>query len=170
MILRHIYGIKLESAQILPTVSPPNSILVRSPDPTDRDSLITLIRSAYTGTIDGENGQIVDHEMEIDNYLKGEYGEPLFHLSRVAVDVAERTVSAVLSTRWGRRRLPLIAFVMTEPGTQGKRVAGYLLRDVVNQMKTAGETEIHAVVTVGNLPSERLFEGSGFSIIETITE
>lgn len=160
----------MEEAQILPTVSPPNSLLVRNPDPTDREALITLIRSAYTGTIDGENGQIVDHEMEIDNYLKGEYGEPLFHLSQVAVDVTEHIVSAVLTTRWGRRGLPLIAFVMTEPETRGKRVAGYLMRDVVNQMKIAGETEIHAVVTVGNIPSERLFERSGFSIVETITE
>ena len=170
MIVRHIYTIRLEDRPISPPLFSPDPVVMRNPTPEDRDMLISLFPLSFEGTIDHRNGLMEEAEVEIDNYLTGKYGEPLFHLSQIALDSSRNCISAVLSTRWGRRKLPVIVLVMTDKRVQGRKIAGQLLWQVVSDMQRAGEREVSAVVTDGNVRSERLFARVGFQAVETITE
>ncbi len=126
--------------------------------------------NAYAGTIDDGNGLMEEAVTEVEHYLKGEYGKPLLDLSCICLNESGNAVSAVLVTRWGKSGLPLIAFVMTDPAMKGRGLARYLLTDVLKRMNDAGEPTVRAVVTDGNVPSERLFSTLGFAIIESFRD
>lgn len=145
----------------------PEPLTMREVDAGDRDRLARLLLDSYAGTIDDENGTMEEAGVEIDNFLKGEYGEPLLDASVVAADAGGVPRSGVLITRWGRQGYPLVAFVMTEPAFQGKGIARALLSESLRRMKENGEEEARAAITVGNTASEKLFERVGFLRIET---
>ena len=158
---RHIYEHDL-SAVASDSPSAPDDLTVRTPGPDDHTLLAALMLDAYSGTIDDDGGIMEDAMTEVRNYFAGEYGAPLLHASRLAVAPDGRGAAAVLITRWGRTPLPLVAFVMTDPTRQKKGAAGFLLHQALVALKGAGESAVRAVITDGNVPSERLFVSAGF--------
>ena len=169
MPLRHVHALNLPDSELrVPSV--PEDLVVRSPRVGDREALASLMLDAYAGTIDDENGLMEEARTEVENYLKGEYGDPLLAFSRICLDSSGNIISAVLNTRWGRAELPLVAFVMTAPEQKGYGIASMLMRESLTAMKEAGENEVHAVITDGNVPSEKLFTALGFRVIETLDD
>lgn len=164
---RHIYECDLSQYN---AQSPPlhKELSLRNPEPEDRQLLAALMLDSYSGTIDDDGGIMEDAVTEVDNYLRGEYGTPLLHTSQLALTPEGTGVASVLITRWGRANLPLVAFVMTHPVWQRKGVGGLLLHRSLTALKEAGESAARAVITDGNVPSERLFAGAAFKKIGTI--
>lgn len=163
---RFFYQLNLEEYTTPSTASSlqvlPSNLVVRSPKPNDTNALATLMLAAYSGTIDDDGGILEDAVAEVRNYLQGEYGTPLLVPSRIALDSRGQVIAAVLITRWGEHHLPLIAFVMTTPLWQGKKLAQQLMRQSLTAMKEANEHEVQAVITARNIRSERLFKSLGF--------
>ena len=164
MLNRFFYQLNLEEYRSPSTASSlqvlPSNLIVRSPEPDDIHALATLMLAAYSGTIDDDGGILEDAIAEVQNYLQGEYGTPLLLPSRVAVDSSGQAIAAVLITRWGELNLPLIAFVMTTPLWQGKKLAQLLMRQSITALKEANEQEVQAVITARNIRSERLFRNA----------
>lgn len=143
-------------------------LILRNPAPEDHKLLAALMLDSYSGTIDDDGGIMEDAVTEVANYLRGEYGTPLLDASHLALTPEGIGAASVLITRWGRANLPLVAFVMTHPDWQKKGLAGLLLHRSLTLLKEAEESATRAVVTDGNIPSERLFAGAGFKRIGTI--
>lgn len=165
---RHIYECDLSQYTAAQSLSIPEGLSLRNPEPEDHQRLAALMLDSYSGTIDDDGGIMEDAVTEVANYLRGEYGTPLLHASQIALTPDGIGAASVLITRWGRANLPLIAFVMTHPDWQRKGLAGLLLHLSLTVLKEAGESAARAVVTDGNVPSERLFAGAGFKRIGTI--
>jgi L-amino acid N-acyltransferase YncA len=53
--------------------------------------------------------------------------------------------------------------VLTHPDWKGQRMAERLLRPSLASLAGAGASEVRAVITEGNLASERLFTRLGFT-------
>lgn len=163
---RHWYVFDFTTHEPDPPSAPSDELTILSPDEDDRLGLAGLMLDAYAGTIDDDGGVIEDAVVEMDNYLRGEYGVPLLDVSRIALDADGGYASAILITRWGRQDLPLVAFAMTAPAWQGKGIGLLLLQHSLAALAASGERAIRAVITEGNFPSERLFAKGGFRKVE----
>lgn len=164
---RHIYERDL-STVVADSLPAPDALAFRTPAPDDHRLLAALMLDAYSGTIDDDGGIMEDAMTEVRNYFAGEYGAPLPEASLLAAAPDGSGAAAVLITRWGRANLPLVAFVMTHPTRQGEGLGSLLLRRSLVALKEAGEPAVRAVITDGNVPSERLFAGAGFRRLGTI--
>lgn len=129
----------------------------RSPTTGDAEALAQLMLDAYRGTIDYFDETIDDARDEVDSYP--ENGARL-DWSRVHEGEGGIVDSAVLA--WAIGGEAQIGFVMTAAAVKGRRLAARLLDEVLNVLQSAGLSEVSAVVTLGNHPSERLFERAGF--------
>jgi GNAT superfamily N-acetyltransferase len=119
---------------------------VRQPHPDDLEALAELMLSAYRGTIDDDGETLEDAIREVRSFFDG---APLLEASLVAEDRAGLRSACLVSRYDGS---PLVAYVMTRPGSKGRGHAGRLLR-------------VLAAITDGNTPSERLFRRLGFTRI-----
>jgi len=134
---------------------------------SDVEALADLMLDAYRGTIDYDDEGIEDATAEVQAYLDGERaGPPLAEFSGLAFS-NDQLISACLSAAWNERGRPIIAYVMTRASVKRRGLARHLLTVVLGQMRNAGHSEVRAVITEGNAPSERLFLGAGFSRLGT---
>lgn len=164
---RFFYQLALENFTPSRTQQAPASPAIRKPGPDDLHALATLMLAAYSGTIDDDGGILEDAVNEVRNWLGGEYGDPLPSASRIALDSDGDALSAVLVTRWGDEDLPLITFVMTAPSSQKSGLARSLMERTLASLKEDGESHVQALVTEGNVSSERLFRSLGFTRVRT---
>jgi len=132
---------------------------VRQPHRADLEALAELMLSAYRGTIDDEGESLEDAIQEVGSFFDG---APLLEASLVAEDRAGLQSACLVSRYDGN---PLIAYVMTRPGSKGRGHAGRLVRSTLQRLKQAGEHQVLAAITDGNTPSERLFRRLGFARI-----
>ena len=142
-----------------PTADP----AVRIPTPDDADALARLMLDAYDGTIDYEGETIVEARDEVARYFGG---RPLLETSWLRVGGGE-IVSALLASHWAGRGCPIVSYVMTSPRLKGTGAATELLARTLRSLADAGHDEVRAVITEGNLPSERLFLRAGFRRVES---
>jgi ribosomal protein S18 acetylase RimI-like enzyme len=133
----------------------------RAPTPEDAEALAQLMLDAYRGTIDYFDETIDDARDEVASYL--ENGARL-DWSRVHEDEGGILDSAVLAASIGGEAL--VCFAMTAAAVKGWRLAARLLDEVLNALQSAGLSEVSAVITVGNDPSERLFTRAGFERVD----
>ena len=159
---RFFYQLNLEQYSPNPRPVLPGDITIRSIQHEDSEKLAHLMLAAYSGTIDDDGGVLEDARAEVENYVRGEYGSPLLAASRIALDNTQQALAAALLTRWGEPEAPLVAFVMTNPSQQGKGLALGLLHESLTELKSTNESTVRAVITDGNLASERLFASLGF--------
>lgn len=132
---------------------------------SDIDIVADLMLDAYQGTADYHDEGIEDAILEVQAYLDGERGgPPLADCSRLAFRNG-RLISACLCARWDQRGQPIIAYIMTRAAEKRRGLARYLLKVVLSQMRDAGHSGVRAVITEGNVASERLFLGAGFKRI-----
>ena len=162
---RFFYQLALENFTPSRTQQVSVSPTIRQPGPDDLHALASLMLAAYSGTIDDDGGILEDAVNEVKNWLAGEYGDPLLSASRIALDNDGDALSAVLVSRWGEENLPLITFVMTVPSSQKSGLARSLMEQTLASLKETQETQVQALVTEGNISSERLFRSLGFTRI-----
>ena len=88
-------------------------------------------------------------------------GQPLLEESRLAF-AGDQLVGACLTGMWDERQSTLISYIMTRAEWKNRGVARLVLGAVLQALKEQGYPEVRAAITVGNVPSERLFARMGF--------
>jgi L-amino acid N-acyltransferase YncA len=135
----------------------PKGFSLRHPELTDSQSLAVLVLEGYRGTIDDE-GETLDDARQ---FVAASFSEePLLDASWLVLD-GQRLAAALFVRRWQAR--PLVTFVVTHPAYRGRRLAALILERAIFSLLGSGETHLLAAISEGNLASERLFSGFGFS-------
>jgi RimJ/RimL family protein N-acetyltransferase len=151
---RHEYLLELQGT----IASPPENASTRHPTSDDTEALAQLMPDAYLDTIDYEGETIVESREEVARYFAG---TPLLDHSWLRV-TDRRPVAACLVSLWAERDCPIVSYVVTAPAWKGKGLASDLLARSIGWLAAAGQRELRAVVTEGNLPSEAVFRKAGF--------
>lgn len=134
-------------------------LTVRAPVHADAEKLAELVLAAYRGTIDDE-GETPDETLEMVRQLfAGEYGVMLWNVSELCLSQG-RPVAATICTVWQGR--PFVAFMVTAPEWKGRGLARAGLTRAINRLAAAGDPLLRLVVTVGNVPAEKLYTSLGF--------
>ena len=128
----------------------------RAPIDSDRRRLAELMLDAYRGTIDDEGESVEDALAAIDFYFATFRREHSFVLSELGVLRAFAFVVVVDDVNY-------IDPVVVAPDQQHRGVGGEMVRICLGSLARAGLTEVGATITDGNVASERLFLGLGFS-------
>ncbi len=158
---RHEYIVDLNKS--LWQMSPPRhpGARVRADMVTGRSSLADLMLSTYEGTIDHDGESLDDARAEIDKYLDDTELTPLLNCSWIFF-AGSRLVSACLVSWWDSRRCPIIGYVITDPDWKNRGIAAELLQETLHSLLEHSYTLVRAVITEGNIPSERLFTRASF--------
>jgi RimJ/RimL family protein N-acetyltransferase len=121
---------------------------------------------SYRGTIDFDGSETLDDATnEVQGYFSGRSGGPPWpHCSWLCVE-QESVIAACLVSFWNARNSPLVAYVMTRAGFKGHGIANALLQMTLRSLARQGQAEVRAVITSGNIPSERLFVRAGFRLV-----
>lgn len=118
---------------------------------------------AYVGTIDYEDETIDEARMAIDDYLSD---DPLLDCSFVVEADTGSLRAAMLVSLWSDGQ-PLVSYAITDPTFKSTGLATALLAQTLEAMRRFGHAHVHAAITDGNTPSERLFTRAGFEVVET---
>jgi RimJ/RimL family protein N-acetyltransferase len=162
MTRRHEYSLTLSDFNQPHPPMMGTRLQLRAGQPTDASALAELMLDAYRGTIDYDDETLEDAMGEIQAYLAGERGgQPLLNLSRLAF-AGPQLVSACLAGDWDERQQPMVAYVMTRAEWKDRGVGQQALWAVLQALREEGYREVRAVITEGNVPSERLFGRIGF--------
>jgi GNAT superfamily N-acetyltransferase len=132
---------------------------------SDADELADLMLDAYRGTIDYHGENIDDAREEIRTCFRGGSGGIFLNDFSAVIFKDDRAVSACLCVKSDEHAYPLIAYSMTRASEKGNGLAQYLLASVLQKLKCAGYRGVTAVITEGNIPSERLFRSAGFGVV-----
>ncbi len=160
MATRHEYWLHLDPYQP-PAIQTDHGLTLRQPTLADGAALAELMLDAYRGTIDDDGETLEDASAEIQRLLTNEYSRFLPEHSWLCSD--DKTIlSACLIVNWAVRQVPLIGYVMTSAQAKGKGLAAVVLHRSLTSLKAAGKSEVHAFITEGNTPSERLHRSAGF--------
>ena len=131
----------------------------------DAPSLAELMLDAYRGTIDDDGETYDDALAEVHTYLNGERGVlPWLTISRQAF-VDTRLIGACLVGEWSERHSPIIAYLLTRAEWKRRGIGRQMLSCVLQILSEKGFSEVRAVITEGNGPSENLFRQMGFQKI-----
>lgn len=136
---------------------------LRPASPTDASALAELMIGAYRGTIDYDGESLADAAREVETYLVGKRGgQALLNESRLAFD-GNQLVGACLVAYWRERQTPLIAYIMTHARWKNQGLGKQMVSAVLEALQEEGHHQVRAVITEGNIPSERLFGRLGFA-------
>ena len=162
MARRHEYLLDLPTFERRRTPAPDARLQLRAAQLADAGALAELMIEAYQGTIDYDGETVDDALGEIRAYLRGERGgEPYLSESRLAF-AGTQLVGACLVGDWQERQTPLINYVMTHGAWKRQGVGKQALAAALQTLREQGYREVRAVITEGNIPSERLLGGFGF--------
>jgi GNAT superfamily N-acetyltransferase len=153
---RHRYVLEL-------TGKPPDraavDVTVRQPAAADRERLAVLMLDAYRDTIDDEGETLDDARREVGGYLDG---RALLDCS-VVCEQGTALPGACLVSYLPNERVPLIAYIMVASTSKQGGLGRALVSEALARLHDAGYARVLAVITEGNVPSERLFTGLGFT-------
>ncbi len=128
----------------------------------DLEAVAMLMLDAYRGTIDSEGEDLDGARAEVRSFLETSgVGTARLAESFLARD-ADGLVAACLVAGWPSRGCPIVSYVITRPDAKGTGLGGAVLGAAVEALAAAGESEVRAIITEGNVPSERLFARLGF--------
>lgn len=137
---------------------------LRQAQTTDEQQLATLMMAAYVGTIDYDEGETeADALVEIQATLSGKKGPYLNEFSRV-LERSDELVSATLIIRW--RGLPFVAFTMTTASHKRQGLGKACMVSAMQAVYSAGESQVHLLVTEANVQAVALYHGLGFEFEE----
>ncbi|MFT4069766.1 GNAT family N-acetyltransferase [Paraburkholderia sp.] len=128
----------------------------------DIPELGQLFFSAFQGTIDDAGQTEAQYALKAAAILGGRYGEWISEASWI-LEQAGRLQSACLVCDYEPYGCPVIAIVATVPASKRSGRAATLLDAVLSILAGRGHSQCCAMVTKGNVASERLFESHGFS-------
>lgn len=137
------------------------SASVRHVQPGDVPALGLLFFAAFHGTIDDAGHTETQYALKAAAILGGRYGEWIPEASWI-VEQTGGLQSACLVCDYQPYGCPVIAVVATAPANQRFGTAGTLLDAALATLSALGHPECCAMVTQGNVASERLFGSRGF--------
>src|SRR5258708_18168201 len=127
----------------------------------DAAQLGALFFAALKGTTDDLLQTEADYVAKANALFEGHYGDCILAASSV-VERDGELLSACVVTDYEPYDCPLIAIVATKPSMQGNGMASRLVKTSLRNLAIVGHSACCAMITVGNQPSERLFERCGF--------
>ena len=137
-------------------------IIIRSPQVIDQEDLARLMLDAYKGTIEDDGKTYEDTLNEIRAYFAGERGGSAREDCSKVYELRRKIVSACLVAEWAERQMPIIVDVMTDSEMKRQGLARSLLFTTLRSLRDLEYSEVQAVITDGNIPSEKLFAQLGF--------
>jgi L-amino acid N-acyltransferase YncA len=166
MIGRSEYVLKLSEVQFVDTSPHVSTFQIRTAQVEDTSLLAELMIDAYRGTIDYDGETFDDALSEVNAFLAGERGgQPWLEMSFLAFSDSH-LVGACLIGEWQERQSPIIAYIMTSANWKNRGVGRQLLYQGLKEIGDKGFTEVRAVITDGNTPSESLFLKLGFQKVQ----
>lgn len=139
----------------------------RNPSVADQQILAELMLDSYRDTIDYDGEAIDDAVHEVESYFSGLRDDSTWlNLSWLGF-VEDTLACASLASFWKDRNAPIIAYVMTASQWKGKHLA---TSGALRSLSSLAEnhTRVYAVITEGNIPSERVFSRIGFERVVLI--
>jgi RimJ/RimL family protein N-acetyltransferase len=133
----------------------------RNPTAADKQILAGLLFASYVGTIDYDGETIPDALKEVESYYSGPSHQGWLGFSWLAF-LENELAGACLVDYWQERNVPLIAYVMTAPRWKGKHLASAALLRSLQKLANKKYSEVRAVITEDNVPSEKIFTRIGF--------
>jgi hypothetical protein len=133
--------------------------------PANLMPLAELMLDAYLGTIDYEGESLPEAVGEIEGYFSPAAENPALLGASVIVAEGETVLCACLVKEWAARSCPLVGYVICRAERKGRGLATAALHETLRLLRQAQYREVRAVITEGNLPSERLFLAAGFERI-----
>ncbi len=162
---RYEYTLDLQKMKLRNTAVPVH-LTLRPPTPVDTPVLADLMMDAYPGTIDFDGTETWDDAWhEVDGFYQGRSGMPLLDCSRLVL-AGNEIASACLVGMWDERQRPLLYYIMTAAQWKGQGLAKIALHHALQATASAGYAEILAIITAGNIPSEKLCLKAGFKRID----
>ena len=156
---RFEYQLKLDQANFTPATV--DEISWSNPSVKDKQILAELMLDAYRGTIDFDDETIEDAQHEVESYFSGVTGAAWLESSWLAF-VDKKLLCASLVSFWNNRNVPFLAYVMTAAEAKGKHLAAAAVSRSLQSLSDQGHDEVRAVITDGNIPSEKVFAKLGF--------
>lgn len=158
---RYKYTLDLHKVEHAETAVPTH-VTIRTPTTADTAVLVDLMMDAYPGSIDFDGTETWgDAWHEVDGFFQGRSGMPLLDCSRLAL-ADDKVASACLIGMWDERQRPLLYYIMTAAQWKGQGLARIALHQALQATAAAGYAEILAIITAGNMPSEKLCMKAGF--------
>ena len=132
----------------------------RNPTIADQKILAELMLDSYRDTIDYDGETIEDARHEVESYFASQDST---WLASSWLSITENDLAcASLVGFWKDRNSPIIAYVMTASQHKGKHLATMGVSRSLESLAEKNYTKVHAVITEGNVPSERVFTRLGF--------
>jgi GNAT superfamily N-acetyltransferase len=122
-----------------------------------------LMYDSYKGTIDYEGETLEQSIEEMKGTLGGKYGEVNFPASFIVLE-GKLAISAVIFVDFKKENMPLLAFTMTHPEFQGRKMSQALIKMGMNVLQEQGNKECCLVVTEGNQPAQSIYDKLGFKV------
>ena len=147
-------------------LSAPVGMSVRAVSPGDGLHLAELMLDAYRNTIDYEGEGITEAVAEVEAYFTRAAKHPAIAQHSLVLGLQDSIVCACLLEFWEKRRVPFVGFVMCRPAHKRQGLATFALHQAIGRLKRAGYSELRAIITEGNAPSEALFARAGFRRVD----
>ncbi|HNE06146.1 MAG TPA: GNAT family N-acetyltransferase [Anaerolineales bacterium] len=165
---RSEYLLKLSEVPNVNTSPHESTFLIRTTQVKDASLLAELMIDAYRGTIDYDGETFDDALSEVNAFFAGERGgQPWLNISFLAFSDSQ-LVGACLIGEWKERQSPIIAYLMTSANWKNRGLGRQLLNQGLKEIGDKGFTEVRAVITNGNTPSESLFLKLGFQKVQAL--
>ncbi|MFM0373551.1 hypothetical protein [Paraburkholderia aspalathi] len=134
---------------------------LRSVTSEDIPALGALFFAAFLGTIDDGGQTEIQYASKAAAILGGRYGEWIPGASWT-IEQNGGLRSACIVCDYNPYGCPVIAVVATAPSCKRMGDGGTLLDAALTSLPALGYLDCCAMITVGNAPSERLFNSRGF--------
>lgn len=167
---RHRFEYVLELKNFKYPIAPDLSIEAtwRNPSLEDQQKLAELMLNSYRDTIDYDGETIDDAVREVESYFSGLRDDSTWlNLSWLGF-IEDSPACASLVSFWKDRNAPIIAYVMTASRWKGRHLATLGVARSLQSLEESNHNEVYAVITEGNVTSERVFTRIGFERITSI--
>jgi GNAT superfamily N-acetyltransferase len=147
-----------------PPTAAPVSIRLRELGPADEAALGRLMWRAFRGTVADDYGSPADAHADAVALFTGHWGPLVWPASLVGESDSEIVSAAIVVRDDAHHGLPLLAFVLTDPGWQRRGIGQRLIEESIHRLDTLGVKELHLAMTRGN-PAITLYQRLGFQVV-----
>lgn len=132
---------------------------------SDAADIGALCERAFRDSVDGEREPSGLLRVKVGQIISGRYGAWLEEASFVLVE-EEVIRSVCLVVDYQPYGSPVVAIVATDPARKRSGCAGAVLGAALSALPMLGHIRCCAMITLGNISSEGLFQSVGFSPIQ----
>jgi hypothetical protein len=165
---RFEYVFELKNFSHPATPAPLAEAIWRNPSVDDGQIVAELMLDSYRDTIDYDGETIDDALREVESYFSGLRDDSTWLNYSWLGFVEDSIACASLLSFWKDRNAPIIAYVMTASNWKGKHLATSGALRSLNSLAENNHAKVYAVITEGNVPSERVFTRIGFERVAPI--